>query len=567
MPTEATLPTRPILASLKGYRPAWLKGDVAAGLAIAAVGLPSAIAYPVIAGLPPQTGLYASIAPLVAYAVFGPSRQLIVGPDAATITVMAAVLAAIPGLAAADRPGVAAMLALIVGLLYLGGRVLGLGVLSTFLSRPILVGFFAGISLSIIVGQLERVTGVPIEAGGLVAPVVELASNVAQVHWPSLALAAAMFAILQIDRALRLPIPGPVIVVILALALSWLLDLAARGVAIVGDIPTSIPAVALPATGGASPDQLLLGALAIFLVSFAAGIVTARSFGERGGYPVDAGREMVGFGTANIAAGLFSAFPITASDSRTAINASVGGHSQLAGVIAAAALLLTILYLQPALSILPIPALGAILIAAALSLIDVPALREMWRISRMEFVFAMIALFAPISLGVLNGVLVAIGATFTYLLHKMMYPRDALLGRVPGRDGFYKLHHRADARPVPGLTIVLVQGALLFFNADHVHARLRAIVDTAPGDTRWLVLDASAITQVDSTAAAMLEEVHADLAARRVALGLAELHAEVADLLARAGLLAALGPAMIFDDLDDALRAFEASRANPGGTL
>ena len=554
--------TRSVLASLAGYRPGWIRGDVAAGLAIAAVGLPTAIAYPAIAGLPPETGLYASIAPLVAYAVFGPSRQLIVGPDAATITVMAAVLATMPGLDAADRPAVAAMLALIVGGLYLGGRLLGLGVLSTFLSRPILVGFFAGISLSIITGQLKRITGAPISSDGVLAPFVDLARQAADIHWPSLALAAAMFAVLEAARRLRLPVPGPVIVVVLAVASSALLDLPAHGIATVGDIPSGVPSLTLPSTGGASLDQILFGAVAIFLVSFAAGIVTARSFGQRGGYPVDADREMLGFGAANIAAGLFSAFPITASDSRTAINASVGGRSQISGVVAAAALLATILYLQPALALLPIPALGAILIAAALSLIDIPALRDIWRISRIEFVFAMIALVAPITLGVLNGVLIAIGATFAYLLRKMMYPRDALLGRIPGRDGFYKLHRRADAHPVPGLTIALIEGDLLFFNADHVQARLVAIAEAMPGDTRWFLLDASATTQINSTAAAMLEEFRAGLAGRDVRLGLAELHADVAGLLGRAGLLAAIGQDMIFDDLDDALRAFEID--NPG---
>ena len=209
MPAGDALPDRPILASLEGYRLAWLKADVAAGLAIAAVGLPSAIAYPAIAGLPPQTGLYASIAPLVAYAVFGPSRQLVVGPDAATITVMAAVLAAMPGLEAADRPAVAALLALVVGGFYLGARLLGLGVLSTFLSRPILVGFFAGISLSILVGQLGRVTGVDIDADGLLPPLVELVRKAGLIHWPSLALAVAMFGVLEAARVTRLPVPGP----------------------------------------------------------------------------------------------------------------------------------------------------------------------------------------------------------------------------------------------------------------------------------------------------------------------------------------------------------------------
>ena len=175
----------------------------------------------------------------------------------------------------------------------------------------------------------------------------------------------------------------------------------------------------------------------------------------------------------------------------------------------------------------------------------------------------MIALVAPITLGVLDGVLIAIGATFAYLLHKMMFPRDALLGRIPGRDGFYKLHRRPDARPVPGLVIALVEGDLLFFNADHIQARLLAIADAMPADTRWFLFDASAITQTDSTAAAMLEEVRADLAERGIALALAELHAEVRDLLDRAGLLAAVGPDLIFDDLDDALRAFKAAGANP----
>ncbi|MFG1264652.1 SulP family inorganic anion transporter [Xanthobacter aminoxidans] len=552
-------PARTLLASFSGYRPAWLKSDVAAGLAIAAVGLPSAIAYPAIAGLPPQTGLYASIAPLIAYAIFGPSRQLVVGPDAATITVLAAVLAGMPGLAAVDKPGVAALIALVVGGYYFAARLVGLGVLSTFLSRPILVGFFAGISLSILVGQLKRVTGIPIVGDGLIAPVVELVRKAHEVHWPSLLLALGMFAVLHLVRRTRLPVPGQVVVVGLSVVLSALFDFEGRGIAVVGAIPSGLPALALPGWGGAAIDQLLIGAAAIFLVSFAAGIVTARSFGERGGYPVDANREMVGFGAANVAAGLFAAFPITASDSRTAVNASVGGRSQLASVVAALALLAIVLFFQPALAILPIPALGAILISAALSLVDIPALRELWRISRMEFAFAMIALFAPISLGVLNGVLIAIGATFAYLLHKMMYPRDALLGRVPGHDGFYKLHRRADARQVPGLAIVLIQGDLLFFNADRMQGRIDAIADTLVAGTRWLVLDASAITQVDSTAAAALEEVRAELARRSLKFGIAEMHDEVRGLLDRAGLLDAIGPEMIFDDLDDAYRAFRAS--------
>ena len=342
------------------------------------------------------------------------------------------------------------MLALVVGGMYLGARALGLGVLATFLSRPILVGFFAGISLSILVGQIGRVTGLKIESDGLISPILELAGKVASVHWPSFLLAAFMFAVLQGVSMLRLPVPGPVVVVVLSVVLSAAFDFQGWGIAVVGDIPSVLPSLSLPLGSGLPLDRLLLGAAAVFLVSFAAGIVTARSFGARGGYPVDADREMVGFGAANIAAGLFGAFPVTASDSRTAINANVGGRSQLAAIVAAMSLLVVVLYLRPALGILPVPALGAILVAAALSLIDVEALRQLWRISRMEFVFALIALWGAASFGVLNGVVIAIAATFAYLLHQMMYPRDALLGRVAGRDGFYKLHRTAEARADPG---------------------------------------------------------------------------------------------------------------------
>ncbi len=555
----------PVLASLQGYRPDWLQSDISAGLAIAAVGLPSAIAYPAIAGLPPETGFYASIAPLVAYAVFGPSRQLIVGPDAATMTVLAAVLATIyatPGVTA-DRVAVAALLALVVGVFCLIARALRLGVLATLLSRPILTGFLAGISLSIMIGQIGRLTGVKIEAEGLIGPLLEIVDKADLIHWPSLALGAAMFLVLQAVRIRKLPVPGPVIVVVLAVALSALFDFEARGIAVVGDVPSGLPQFALPAYSGVPVDTILLGAASILLVSFGSGIVTARSFAARGGYEVDPNRELTGFGAANVAAGFFGAFPVTASDSRTAVNMTVGGRTQVASIVAAAALVATLLFLGPALRILPIPALGAILVAAALSLIDVEALGEIRRISRIEFLFAIIALMGPLSLGVLQGIVIAVGATLVYLLYKAAHPRDALLGRIPGRDGFYKLHRSPEARPEPGLAVCIVQGNLLFFDTDYVKARLRTIASELPPGTEWFVLDASAIAQVDSTAAAMLAGIADEFAARGITLGLAEVHSEALRLLERAGVIDRIGTTMVFDDLDDALHAFRARRREP----
>jgi sulfate permease, SulP family len=284
--------------------------------------------------------------------------------------------------------------------------------------------------------------------------------------------------------------------------------------------------------------------------------VTARSFAARVNEPIDANRELIGFGAANIGAGLFGGIPVTASDSRTAINTSMGGKSQLAGIIAALTLAIAVLFLTNALQVLPRAALGAILVSAAISLIDVRGFAELWRISRIEFFFALIGMAGAIGLGVLQGVIIAVAATLLYLLIKGLRPRDAMLGRIERRDGFYKLHRHADAKPIPGMAICLFQGSLLFFNVDFAKSRFEAIAAALPPDTDWLILDASAIVQIDSTAAALLDEVHAMLAARGIAFGIAELHNEPRELLERSGTLARLGSSMIFDDLEDARAAF-----------
>ena len=445
-------------------------------------------------------------------------------------------------------------------MLCLAAWLLRLGVLANFLSRPILTGFFIGISFSILVGQIGRFTGVSIEAEGLLRPVLELLGKAGSIHWPTLAVALGMFVLLQVVRITHFPVPGPILVVLLSVGLSALFDFEGRGIAIVGDIPSGLPALTLPRIDGMPLQTLALGAAAIFLVSYGAGIITARSFAAKAGASVDPNRELIGFGAANFGAGLFGAFPVTASDSRTAVNLSVGGRSQLASIVAAATLVATLLFLGPALRIIPIPALGAILASTAIGMIDLAAMRQVWRVSRVEFVFALIAMWGPIGLGVLNGVVIAIGATLVYLLRKLMFPRDAMLGRVPGHEGFYKLHRNAAARPVPGLAVCVIQGSLLFFNTDYVAARLRAIAGEQPAGTRWLLIDASAIPQIDSSAAGMLAEVCAELNGRGIRLGLAELHSEARELLLRAGVIEQIGAAMIFDILEEAYRKFEAER-------
>jgi SulP family sulfate permease len=311
-------------------------------------------------------------------------------------------------------------------------------------------------------------------------------------------------------------------------------------------------------------DQLVVDALAVWLVSFSAGIVSARAFGAQGNYRVDASKELTGFAAANVASGLFSGFPVTSSDSRTAINLSVGGLTQVAGLTSAVVLLATLVFLNDLLRLLPTPALGAILAAAAIGLMDFNGLKALWRISRVEFVFALIGLFAPIVLGVLNGMILAVGATLAYLLYKGMLPRVVMLGRMKGHQGFYKLHRVDGAKPVPGLAVVLVQGSFLFFSADHVQQRLEEILAELPTDVRWLVLDASSIPIMDTTAAETLIEINADLSKRGIKFGVAEIHSESLALLAAAGVIKVIGQNMVFANLEEMLEAFNTSIPGSG---
>ncbi|CAI0347516.1 SulP family inorganic anion transporter [Hyphomicrobiales bacterium] len=544
----------PMAEGLLPYSWEWLRFDVTAGLAIAAVAIPSAVAYPAIAGLPVEVGFYASILSLVGYALLGPSRKLIVGPDAATMTVLAATLATLPLDNPATRVAAAAALALMVGAFCLLASVLKLGVVASFLSRPILIGFISGISISILVGQIGRVTGVRIESDGLVAPLLEIIRKAPQIHWLTVWFAAAMFGLLVALARLRSPIPGPLVVVVVAVLASAAFDFEGRGMKVIGSLPAGLPRWALPDVGHLPVTDLVLGGAAIWLVSVSSGLVGARSFGAKDGFKVDADRELTGLGAANICSGLFSGFPVTTSDSRTAINLAAGGRSQLSGLISAAALAALLIYLNDALRVLPHAALGAILAFAALSLIDLKGLRDIWRISRLEFGFALISMWGAISLGVLSGVVIAIAGTLLYVLLKEMRPRDALLGRIAGRPGFYKLHRTESAAPPPGMLLFMIQGSLLFFNADYIRSRLETVAKAATPGTVWFVLDASAVAQIDITAAAMLTQWRSDLAAMGQRFALAELHKEPREILERAGLFAGTDAAIVFEDLEDAVR-------------
>jgi high affinity sulfate transporter 1 len=552
--------TLPIIAQLEAYHVSWLSRDVTAGLAIAAVALPIGVAYPAIAGLPPVVGLYASILPLIGYAIFGSSRQLIVGPDAATLTILAASLVQASGASSEQQRVVAsAAFAVVVGITCLISGALRLGFIANFLSRPILTGYLCGISLTLLVGQTGRVTTVPLESKGLIRPLIELSGKLDQIHSPTLVLGLGMFVLLRLLRWWSPRSPGPLIAVVVGTLISYLLNLESYGISSVGEIPAVLPSLSLSIPEGFGIDDLIQDAFGIFIVSFGSGIITARSFGVKNRYRVNSNRELIGFGAANIFSGLFGGFPVTGADSRTAINDAVGGRTQVAGLVAAAALTLVLVALSDAMKYLPVAVLGAVIASAAVDLLDVRELRRLWQTSQTEYAFAMIAMLGVIGFGVLRGVLIAIVATGVYLLARVSRPSDALLGCIPGQDGFYKLHREPRAKPVPGLAVYLVQGSLVFFNIDYVRDRIRWIVDRLPQSTRWFILDAEAVTTIDSTAAAVLGEIHEELTRRNLRLGVAHLHAQPRELLRRSELLASIGPEMLFARVEDAALAFRHS--------
>jgi high affinity sulfate transporter 1 len=548
----------PIVGQLTTYRSAWLKADVRSGVSVAAVALPTAIAYPAIADLPVEVGLYAAILPAVGYALFGSSRQLMVGPDTATTLVLAAALLQLGVVGAEQRIAAAAALALLTGALCLLAGFMRLGMIANFLSRPVLLGFLAGVSLSLLVGQIRRLTGVRIEADGLLRPLVEYANKIEQTHLPTLLTGVGLFLLLRILRWLAPAFPGPLVAVVAGGLVALVANLPGHGVAVVGAIRAELPTPDFRWPTGPGLNDLLLAALGILLVSFSSGIVTARSFGAKNHYDVDGNRELVGFGAANVASGLFGGFPVSSSDSRTAVNDAVGGKTQVAGLVSAAALFGAIFLLGDALAYLPAAALGAVLASAAIDLVDVRAFLVLWRMNRVELLLAIVTVFGVTIFGVLNGVILAVAATLVHLLWLASHPRDALLGRVPDRDGLFKLHTTPEARPVPGLIIYLVQASVVFFNADYIKKRILAIAVERSEPIAWFILDAGAISHLDTTAVAALEDARAGLVQRGIAFGIADLHSRPRDIVERSGLGDSIGRAMLFESIEAAVAAFEA---------
>jgi len=540
---------------LTGYQKSWFRYDLLAGVSVAAVALPIAIAYSQLAGVPPVYGLYSSLLPLLAYAFIGSSRQLIVAPDAATCAIVAAVVGPLAGQDPGRYVSLTAALAMIAGVFCIAAGLARLGFLTNFLARPILTGYLNGIAICIITGQLGTLFGFRVVPTGFFRLVWQFVSKLGETHWPTLAVGATTLVLLLLLARVAPRVPGPLVAVALGIAGSAALGLARLGVKVLGHIPAGFPALTIPDVGAADWQPLAAGAIGLALISYNSAMVTAKSFAVKNHYDIDANREFIALGVANIGSGILQGFAVSGADSRTAVNDSMGGKSQVTGLVAAAGLALALLFLTGPLGWLPTAVLSAVLIKAALGLFDLRALVTLRRASYREFRLCLITLLGVITVGVLPGVVVAVAVAIVQLLMRASHPHDAILGRIPGSNDYHDKENHPEAEAVPGLVIYRFDSSLVFFNADHFKARVRTVIKEARAPVRAFVLDAESMPYLDTTGAAILDQLGGDLAREGITLAIAAAKGPVRGLMDRTGLAGRLGPDRMFRTVPAAVEA------------
>ena len=511
----------PGLGIFRRYERSWLRSDLGAGLSVAAIALPVGIAYADLAGVPAVVGMYSAIFPLLAYALFGSSRQLMTGPDAATCIIVAASLGPLAGGDPERYLALMVILTLMTGILYVVAGFSRLGFIANFLSQPILTGYLNGIALIIIAGQLRKLFGYSGEAEEFFPKLTEFIVQLDHSHLPTLVLGLGLLAALLILRRIAPRLPAALVVVVAGIIMVVMLGLDQNGVAVLGSVPAGLPSLHIATFEAGTFKMLFADAAGIALVSFTSGVLTAKSFARRNRYEVDANQELIAFGACNIASGLAQGFPVTGADSRTAVNNAMGGKTQLVGVVAAAAMLVILFFLTGPLGYVPTAALAAVIMVSAVGLFDFRELRNLYQASHRELLLSVGTTLGVLILGVLPGVLLAVALSLFWLLTVVSRPHDGVLGRVKGIKGFHHVADFPDAITIPGLILYRFDANLVFFNADYFRDRVRAVILASKTPVEWVVVDMSSVNVVDITAVQKFEELREELAARGIILATA----------------------------------------------
>jgi high affinity sulfate transporter 1 len=546
----------PGLAVLRGYQRRWLRGDLVAGVTVAAYLVPQVMAYATVAGVAPVVGLWAALPALVVYPLLGSSRSLSMGPEATTALMTAIAIGPLAAGHSQRYAALTASLALLVGVMALAAWLLRLGFVADLLSRPVLVGYMAGLALIMIADQLHRVTGVPVTGQSFVAQVVSFSRGIGGFQPATALVSAAVLAFLLLVRWQWPHAPGPLLALLLATAFVAVLDLASRGIDVVGAIPAALPVPALPDVHPHDLRLLLLPAFTVLIVGFSDDVLTARSFARRG-EEIRPNQELLALCAANAGSSLLRGFPVSSSATRTSIGIAAGSRTQLYSLTAAASALAVLLFLRPVLARFPTAALGAIVIYAAVRLVDVPAFRRLLAFRRGEFLIALAACVGVLVFNILYGVLVAIGLSVADLLVRVARPHDAVLGLVPGLAGMHNVDDYPGAQTVPGLVVYRYDAPLFFANAADFRHRALAAVDRQPGPVRWFVLNVEANVEVDFTALEAVDAVREELGRRGIVFALVRVKQDVLGRLDSFGLAAKVGADRIFPTLPTAVQAYE----------
>ncbi|WP_237567996.1 SulP family inorganic anion transporter [Mycolicibacterium lacusdiani] len=549
------------MLNLRGYQRSWLRDDLLAGLSVAAYLVPQSLAYATLAGLNPAVGLWTALPALLVYAVFGSSRQLSIGPESTTALMTSSTLAVVVADGdPATYVACAAALTLLVGVFCGAAGLLGFGFLAGLLSKPVLVGYMAGIAIVMVVSQSSIVIGVASTHGDVLAQFRNLVAHVTDVHWPTVLLSAGSLAFLLIVERVSPRAPGPLLGIVGATVVVSVLALSQHGIDVIGATPSGLSLPGLPIVSSDALRELIVPALGIAIVAFSDDVLTARGFAARTGDDVDANAELRALGLANVAVGFLRGFPVSSSASRTALGVAAGARTQVYSVVIVIIVLGVAMSGRGLVGSIPSAALGALVVYAAVKLVDVGEFRRLARFRRSELVLALITAISVPVFGVLNGVLAAVVLSILDLLRRLARAHDSVQGLVPGVAGMHDVDDYPQAELIPGLVVYRYDAPLCFANADDFRRRAMAAVDESPSPVRWFVLNAEANVEVDMTAMDALEQLRRECGRRGIVFAMARVKQDLRAALQAAGILEDIGCDRLFMTLPTAVAAFRRSR-------
>jgi high affinity sulfate transporter 1 len=546
----------PGIRAFRTYNRAWLGKDLVAGIVLCALLVPQGMAYAELAGLPAITGLYTTVVCLFAYAAFGPSPYLVLGPDSSLGPMIAAVI--LP-LAAGDEAyaiALAGMLALLVGLVCAGAGLGHLGFVADLLSAPVRLGYLAGLAITIFIGQLPKLFGFSTDAESFIGEIIAFLQGLDQTNIYALSLGLLCLVIILGLKRWKPTWPGILIAVLTTIFITTIFDLASQGVDIVGVLPQGFPAPAFPSVNLADIPVLAAAAVGISLVAIGDTISTSAGFAARRGYEIDSDQEFLGIGAANLGAGLFSGFPVSTSSSRTAVAEQSGAKTQLTGVVAGLLVLAMLLFVPGLVQNLPQPALAAIVITASISLFDLKGLRRLYTMRKSEFFLAVICILGVIFVGVLEGIVIAVVVAILQFFERSWRPYSAVLGSPADLEGYHDITRYPDAVQIPGLLMIRWDAPLFFANANIFRKTVRDLLARTDPKPYWILVAAEPVTDVDTTAAEMLVDLDEELNAGDIHLVFAELKDPVKDKIVRYGLLETIDYRHFYPSLETAVAAF-----------